>query len=200
MTQVWDEGSAGRVRVSRWRHDSTTWKRDLEQHRRHLEHFKRSPSLLSSQQGRARPGLGGDGRESNACSGWGGNRRGNAAASSRSRALGAPVPRGVEATDTPWGNYDEWGALGQENARRQRILGHLRSPKAPWNATVLELMEMIVMVEEEKQRKEDEEEAVRQSRKVEALIQRTMLDDAALQVPQKGPTKSKRAILRAKEP
>ena len=77
--------------------------------------------------------------------------------------------------DTPWGNYNEWGPLGQENARRQRLLGHLRKPKAPWNATVIDLMELIIMVEEEKQQKEEEEETARQSRKVEALIEREML-------------------------
>ena len=161
MTQVWDEGSAGRVRVQRWRLDESAWARESLDFRRHLQQFgrrrdrrgKRSNAGAAALRPRRRVGSrGGDAR----C-------------------------QGANATDTPWGNYDEWGALGQENSRRKYVLERLRKPDEPWNATMLDLMELLIIFEEEEDLKREEEQFAKQNRRVDALIESETTGDPHLQ-------------------
>ena len=161
MTQVWDEGSAGRVRVQRWRLDESSWARESLDFRRHLQQFRRRRERR--------------GKRINA---------GAAALRARRRVGsrgGDARCQGANATDTPWGNYDEWGPLGQENSRRKYVLERLRKPDEPWNATMLDLMELLIIFEEEEDLKREEEQFAKQNRRVDALIESETMGDPHLQ-------------------
>jgi hypothetical protein len=82
--------------------------------------------------------------------------------------------------DTPWGDYSTWGPLAEEKARRQRILGQLRRPWEAWNATVLDLMELLLMYkEDELERKQKNCEALEQAH-MEAEIEKLVRKDKSL--------------------
>ena len=140
MTQVWEEGSAGRVRVRRWREERDRWLPETAEHWHHLRRFKQLESRTS----------------------------GSDCASkllSASR-VGSDTPK----NDTPWGNYDEWGDVAEEAERRGRILEHLRRPDEPWNATILDLMDMLLMYKENEATRANEDAARAQDRRLRRII------------------------------
>lgn len=189
MTQVWDTASAGRVRVKRWRLENPEAGRmraELD-HRRQLEGLMRGRERRSKRRdggGKAntttqRGGAKGTNKRQR---GEGQHEKGSDGAFSAATASrDTPSRLRMNITDTPWGNYDTWGPLGHEKARRQFVIERLRKRDEPWNASKVDLVhqQLLALFAEDEHLQRQEEQFARQNRRVDALIEREMAGNSS---------------------